>query len=452
MIILKKKIKIIITLPILILAIGLTYYFNYFTSNIKASTTQSNIITNSNKPLVKKINKIPINSPIDELNGLKVSYLNNNINFSTPLLHRMQRYYVPLEEFINGADGEFENLGDTISLELNNINLKIDKHKNSYTLNNIEIPLRGQVVNYNSTMYLCINDIEYMFSLRTIWNLENKEINFLKYNRPTPIKSKNNSSEVAVIRIEDVSAGDGMLNSENLEHFKTFIDYMNENNLKFNLGWIPRFVDPPNNIDNDLLNNFNINNACFINLLDYCINMNGRIGLHGYTHQYANEASISGVDLSPSVNNKELDTRNIIENAISTSEILNIPISFFESAHYKASMQQKSLMCDYFKYVYEPYGPLFFNIPYEENGTLFIPAPLGYVQDHNVDPIIEKLNSKPSGMLASFFYHPSKEFGFIERIIESNTITYKYSDESPMHKIATALNNNNYVTVNIDSL
>lgn len=243
-----------------------------------------------------------------------------------------------------------------------------------------------------------------------------------------------------------------MLKSENLEHFKTFIDYMNENNFKFNLGWIPHFIDPPNNIDNDLINDFTINNACFINFLDYCINMNGKIGLHGYTHQSGNEASLAGFDLSPTVNNKEKDTRRIIENSISTSEILNIPISFFESAHYRASMQQKSLVCEYFKYIYEPYSPLFYNIPYTKNGSLFIPAPLGYVQDHNVDPIIKKLRNKPNGMLASFFYHPSKEFEFIERIINDDTISYTYSNQSPMHKIGEVLKENDYTTVYIDSL
>lgn len=447
----KKTIKFFSIVTLIVVTAGLCFYFNYFKDNVEAKPNETGIIMNSEKTIVKKLNS-KIRNPIDEISDLKISYLGHNIAFSSPILHQMQRYYVPINEFVTLNNGTYEEYENKVILKLNNEEVSINLSNNTFDMHGVSKELQGKSIKYNSILYLSINDIEYLFSLRTSWNLENKTIDFLKYNRPIPEKNVETSSEIAVIRIEDVSAGDGMLESQNLEYFKTFIDYMYENNFKFNLGWVPRFVNPESNIDNNLLDNFNIENACFINLLDYCIYMNGKIGLHGYTHQYGNEKSISGIDLDQNVNSSDYETRRLIENAISTAETLNIPISFFESAHYRSSTLQKRIVAEYFKYAYEPYSPIFYNIPFQKNGTLFVPAPLGYVQDHNVDPIIKKLNKKPKGMLASFFYHPSKEFGFIEKVVEGDYVKYNYSNESPMHKIGKALKDNNYRTVSIDSL
>ncbi|MDZ4957343.1 DUF2334 domain-containing protein, partial [Clostridium perfringens] len=111
--------------------------------------------------------------------------------------------------------------------------------------------------------------------------------------------------------------------------------------IKYHIAWIPRFVAPSDNIDNDLLKNDSFENVAFINLLDYLINKGAQIGLHGYTHQFDDSKSAVGTELSHKIQNNEKDTRRVIESSIDTANALNIPYSFFESPHYKASGKQK---------------------------------------------------------------------------------------------------------------
>ena len=83
-------------------------------------------------------------------------------------------------------------------------------------------------------------------------------------------------------------------------------------------------------------------------LLDYLINSGGEVGLHGYTHQSDDQRSLNGTELSRKYNSSDKETREVIENAINTSVALNIPCSFFESPHYKATLNQKKIIEEYF--------------------------------------------------------------------------------------------------------
>ena len=59
--------------------------------------------------------------------------------------------------------------------------------------------------------------------------------------------------------------------------------------------------------------------------------------------------------MSKDVNNTIPETRAIIENGIDTASALNIPISFYESPHYRGTELQRKVIEDYFQFIYEPF-------------------------------------------------------------------------------------------------
>lgn len=230
-------------------------------------------------------------------------------------------------------------------------------------------------------------------------------------------------------------------------------NFLSNSGIKYHIAWIPRFKAPNDNIDNDLLTVDTFENAAFINLLDYFINHGALIGLHGYTHQAGDSRSAVGTELSRKINSSEEETRAVIENAIDTATTLNIPFGFFESSHYKASSAQKSIIEEYFQYIYEPKNYLIYTkLQKTKNNNLYIPTPLSYVRDLDANPIIKKLNKPTPGLLASFFYHSTKELDFIEVDTSNNVFDVDYSIESPLQQIVKSLNENKYITTHVTEL
>lgn len=226
------------------------------------------------------------------------------------------------------------------------------------------------------------------------------------------------------------------------------------NGIKFHIAWIPRFIVPDANFDNDLLTNDNIVNVGFVNLLDYMINKGGEIGLHGYTHQSGKESSAVGEEMSKNTNSTVSETRAVIEKGIDTASALNIPISFYESPHYRDTEMQKKIISEYFQFVFEPYDNSKKNIYRPNDYNLFVPTPLGYVSDilADTDSIIDKLKKNDPDVLSSFFYHPSIEIDYIKFNTDGNKLNVTYDENSPLQRITKALKEDEYTTIHIDDL
>lgn len=79
--------------------------------------------------------------------------------------------------------------------------------------------------------------------------------------------------------------------------------------IPFHIPWIPRFVDHKNGIDNDISKDYSMPNANFLFTMEYLLNRNGIIGLHGYTHQYGDEVSAVGTEFNDERNNDEKSIR-----------------------------------------------------------------------------------------------------------------------------------------------
>ncbi len=117
---------------------------------------------------------------------------------------------------------------------------------------------------------------------------------------------------------------------------------------------------------------------------------------------------------------------------------LNIPISYWETPHYKTTAEEQKIFEEYFSIIYEPSIGLYNKkiITSENNEvTKYIPTPLGYVDDDNGDSIIERMINCDENQEFSLFYHLSMEIKSINITINNGNIEYKYKDDSILKKI-----------------
>lgn len=393
--------------------------------------------------------------PVSSVSGITFNILDQKNITNIPVLLKMQRYYIPLSYISQKLNYRIDNSNNNdTSITLDNGKETITLSSDSYKKDSDNISLRGNLLSQNDDTYISISDIEQIFNLVAVFDFNTKTINLLPSNSPQPEDSSvlfNN--KIALLRFEDFTAGDTNSVDKNQTKVKCMADLLYSNGIKFHIAWIPRFKSPNDNIDNDLLTNDTIENVGFVNLLDYLINKGAKIGLHGYTHQSGNERSAVGEELSENVNNTEEETKAVIENGLDTASALNIPISFFESPHYKDTPEQQKIIEKYFQFIYEPFNNSTINIYKNKNNNLYIPTPLGYLNKPDDTSIVDALNSDYNPeKLHSFFYHPSIEVEFINFNTENNKLNVSYDPNSPLQKIVKALKDNEYSTVHVDEL
>lgn len=442
-----------------ILSVTLFYnilsHFNFFRKNLTIinKTVYSNSLPEDDfkstyNPKIKFEDR-----PITNINGVSFNILNENNITNVPVLLKSQRYYIPLSFISTKLNYTLDNSNGSISVYNSDNNIQLTE--DSYEKNSQKGSLRGDLINRNGTYYISISDIEELFDLIAVFDFQNNKISLL----PNNIKQPEDSSvlyndKVALIRFEDFGCGYSNIVDKNQTKVKLMTNLLYSNGIKFHVAWMPRFVVPDANFDNDLLTNDTIINVGFVNLLDYMINKGGEIGLHGYTHQSGNDSSGVGEELSKNVNSSVAETRAVIEKGIDTASALNIPISFYESPHYRDTEMQKKIISEYYQFVFEPYDNSKKNIYKPNEYNLFVPTPLGYVSDTIADTnsIIDKLNTNNPDVLSSFFYHPSIEIDYVNFTTNGNKLNVTYDESSPLQRIVKALKDDGYTTVHIDEL
>ena len=452
----KKRLFIFSTLT-LILSIFIIYhilsYFNSLRKNLTiinktvySSSLPKNNFKSTYTPKIKFADR-----PITEISGVTLNILNESNITNVPMLLKAQRYYIPLDFICSKLNYTIDTSVNEILL-YNNDN-KISLTEDSYNKNSRTGSLRGNLINNNGTYYISISDIEQLFNLIAVFDFKNNNISLLDSNVKAPEDSSIlYSNKVALIRLEDFGCGDANIIDKNQTKVKCMADLLYSQGMKFHVSWIPRFKAPADNIDNDLLTNDNITNVGFVNLLDYLINKGGEIGLHGYTHQHDDEKSAYGEEMSKDVNNTIPETRAVIENGIDTASALNIPISYYESPHYRDTELQQKVIEDYFQFIYEPFDSSKNNIYKSDDYHLFVPTPLGYVHDSDPSSIIDGLNNHNPNVLHSFYYHPFVELEHINFNTNNNKLNVTFDENSPLQQIVKTLKSNNYTTVHIDEL
>ena len=231
----------------------------------------------------------------------------------------------------------------------------IDINEKSFEKNNNKISLRGDLFIENGEYYISLFDLCEILDLTTFWNYDNNIINIdNKIDNDIQNKKENENDKKAYIRFEDFTAGDVYLAKGALEKVRLVVDYMDKDNEGFSISWIPRYINKDSNIDNDISKKESMENANFVFTLDYIINRGGSVGLHGYTHQYKDSNSVTGFEFGDDGYNNPEDIRNRVESALAVASKLNIPISYWETPHYKTTAEQQKIFEEYFKIIYEP--------------------------------------------------------------------------------------------------
>lgn len=442
---LKRYIYTCIAILLLITTIlGTLFFFNFFQGwvKIKNGKITTNILPEHlySSPYIPKLNFEC--SKISKDNNIKICILGKPLNLTNQVYLKSQRYYIPIDKISHYLNFKFK-INDS-SMEIDNIT--IDKNNNSFKFGDKTLYLRGKILTIDSIPYLSISDIEKIFNLTACFYYNDNIINFVPKLKSSYICDKSLNGPCALLRLEDFGASPYITDEKNIMKMKVIGNFLEENNIKFHVAWVPRYVCPEKSIDNDLLYSNNLQNVAFINIIDNLIFQGASIGLHGYTHQFGNEESFSGTEFSKECNNDLESTKSIIEKAIDTASALNIPLDFFESPHYDATKEQLDIASRYFQYIYQPYSMFSFTTLKIIKNTVYIPTPLGYVKDLNTKPIIKRLINPLPYELSSFYYHPTIEFDFIDITYSDKNLSINYSKISPLHEIIYTLKSHGYVT------
>lgn len=392
----------------------------------------------------KEIKKIPY----------KVSFLfkNNKMNYEKDILYKGNRIYISISDFIkyfglNEKVNENEiEIGELINLDL--------KDKTFYK-NESKTSLRGDIFKSNGEYYISIFDLCEILDLNTYWDYESNKI-YISKKEVSKAKEKihNDKIKKAYIRFEDFTAGDVYLSQTALEKVRKIADYMNENDESFSVSWIPRYINNSDKIDNYISKEETIENSNFVFTLDYLINRGGNIGLHGYTHQYKDTNSIIGEEFGDDNYNDPEEIRDRVGSALNIANDINIPISFWETPHYKTTADQQKIFEEYFKIIYEPAIGIYNKkiITSKNNGiTKYIPTPLSYVEDDTGELMLSRIRENKNQEF-SLFYHLSLEINNIDAFIDNNgEIIYKY-DDSILKKIVNLANELGYKFSDINEI
>ncbi len=359
----------------------------------------------------------------------------HRIWLSKPIYAHLNRYYVPALSLSAQLGGIVKVVEDTIHVKFH--------QKPMVVIDTKATTHQGYI--HRHEFYLSLYDACKIFGFISFWDYKSMTIALYPKEEVQKEKAPPKEGRSALIRFEDITAGGSYLDSDHLAKLRVIGDYMSQERFPFHIAWISRFMNPLQGIDNNLLTNFNMQNADFLFTLDYLIACGGCLGLHGYTHQYENEISAEGTEFSADRNTDPEIVRSRAQAAMNTAVKLQLPYSFFESPHYASTMEQQSIFEEYFDVMYECYVGIWGTqtvMSQRNQRTIYVPTPLGYVEEAQgaLEAMLGRIHDVGESTLASLFYHPTIEFDSItiqKRVGDRPSITYAL--ESPLHQIIAAI-------------
>ena len=393
--------------------------------------------------------------------SVSIKFEGKNLALILPIYIVNNRYYLPLTEIINKSGGKIEQIDNKVTFEINHNIEAIDINNNSFSENGQQVKLKKSIIISGNFVYISMYDFCRMLNLKSDWDIKNKVLSF-SYNREITVKKQIPTfGKPVLIRLEDIAPGYLYNYPDALEKLRIIADYLYSESIPFHVAWVPRYIDPrpSSKLDDDPSQQNSLLNADLIYTLDYMIEKNGLIGLHGYTHQYGNSESVGGSEFNSYPNDgipgTVQYTQGRVDMAIAAAKKLDIPYCFFEVPHYAISSKLSKVLEKNFAILYEHYPstPGQINVSRnEDNTTIYVPTPLDYVDGKSdLQNMLHKIATIKPGVLASFFYHPYLEFEDI-RISKSpdGYPIYSYEGRSILHQIIESFNNKGYkfITVN----
>ncbi|MFZ5644510.1 MAG: DUF2334 domain-containing protein [Bacillota bacterium] len=269
----------------------------------------------------------------------------------------------------------------------------------------------------------------------------------------------------ALLRLEDVGPGGLYQSVENLQKLKIVAEYLHQEGIPFHVSLIPRMTVPRKGYDVSITDQTPYAKE-FVNTIKYLEGIGGIIGVHGYTHQSGEDASGIGFEFydkskNPGVPNTLNYSRGRVASAIELFERAGIKPAYWETPHYTASMNQYQAFEEQIGLIYEDkYRGANFAKPqtldYDGRGYrgyTTIPTPLGYINTNRDMAKVIALSETRKENLASFFYHPFKEFKYIDvSYDEQGAAHFTYDPDSPLHKLVKSFKEKGYTFVSIYSL
>lgn len=454
-----EKLKIIIR-TVLIIVLGAVLFFvagfNFFDKKLEGAELKEaapiekgyanndslrkliafNLISNQDANIVR----------LKETDQVKISFEGEDIILGLPVYVDANRYYFPLEKMVSCFGGSIKSSGAKRTINLGNTVVEIDIDGHFYVKNGNGCRLRNDIVSLEGNSYISLFDFVKMFDLVTDWQEDQKEI-ALYFNRDKAIIPRDTAAgKPALIRLEDITAGWVYQKTEALAKLRVFGDYLYSNDIPFSIAWIPRYIDPRKSpaVDNDISKNNSFINCDFVFTMDYLIDRNGILGLHGYTHQYGKGISYLSSEFHILPNDGIPDTEEYIQSRIDkakdSANRLNFPYVFFESPHYAIGKNHLEILDQNFDVLYQGNSSKVIIKKTEQGNKWYVGAYLDFVTGvgaNDVNNMLTKLSQLDPESLASFFYHPYFEFDYISIVRdEKGYPAYKYEANSPMHLLA----------------
>ena len=248
------------------------------------------------------------------------------------------------------------------------------------------------------------------------------------------------NAKKAYIRLEDITADfgiSGRFTHENLNKLRFFGAYLRDHTDAFYIAWIPLYTNPGKQIQNDISKDESFYNADFVFTLDCLVDDGGRIGLHGLTHQHADEISADGYEFGDNIPYTKEELLARFQQAEDICSSLGYTWHFFEFPHYAASDYQKQLTEERYDVIYQQYtgaDPIGHIVARTtgDHTCLWVPTPADYVHSqYDSDGIADRLTAAhDAGKEISLYFHPSMDNRNMKTKLEGNVMTFTYDEGS----------------------
>lgn len=269
----------------------------------------------------------------------------------------------------------------------------------------------------------------------------------------------------ALLRLEDVGPGGPYESEENLHKLYAVTEYLRQEGVPYHVSLIPRVVVPKKGYDVSIADDTPYVRR-FVSTIKYMQERGAIIGIHGYTHQSGSDPSAFGFEFydlldNPRVPNTYEFARERVDKAIDLFKKAGITPGYWETPHYTASIKQHPAFEEQTGLLYENkhrgemvnYDKVYDYPGQGYRGFVTVPAPLGNIdRDGDVEKMIKKLDHMGND-LASFFYHPFREFRYLYKNYNpKGEVYYVYDQNSPLHVLIRAFKEKGYTFVTVNSL
>ncbi len=314
--------------------------------------------------------------------------------------------------------------------------------KGTFTLNKDDLSF--PLLKDKEGVYVSLSDVAKLCGIYAVFRSDLEEVELFRLTTDFPKIEKGQGKKVAYFRMEDIMADpslDGRFTHAYLERIRLEGLFLSENTDGFYVGWIPKFVDPVKGISVDVSRDFSFHAADFVYTLDILQNCGGKLLLHGYTHQYANEVSADGSEFAPKCGLTREQAAERMDEALRICSDMGYETDIFEFPHYESTGPARREAEARFSVIYEqdPEAKSRGLIASRKvNGRMvyYVPTPADHVHsEYDAKGILRRIEAaEGTRVIQSLFFHPVIDYGRtiiredgrerIYRLDEDRNITY----------------------------